>query len=594
MGDNLVEAIAAFTHLPWREASGRSHENHVASSFVDFYRGDDKQPYNCIIYSKEGYKFEIHKVSVHTNANYIFIKQLHLQETLSLSKMFRKIIKNRKSEEGELEIFFPFYNKKEMKIIINFLYSGDISCDPLEADNIINILTYDLNLLPVEADISQPFTQYIRCQICQMKTTENNLFFHMKDCVDKIILNAAEDRAMHRNIKCLLCESSLPYIGKDEEDFVRETRFHYYNHENRVERPRDENGLDTPLYNDFEVKEEVSDPNIESESGLLITECQGNTDFDNNPPNVSPNAEGSPSTISEHPSHNPEMNIEPSDITNNENIDLADGESSGAPNKKSNLSHTPQITPQQPSNQVSNQVSSKASDGLDIMFSSEEEDDSVADPDFPEPIVEEEDIDEFEQASISMSKPSTSSNRTNSHEGRSDNKDIRVDKSANKKKKSVVTATPAAATVAPAAPTVAPAAPTVATVKKRKSQTKQNGSSAAKKSKKSQTGQHCKLCNQLVKPMHFYTHASGHLTFKMLDDEDLVETVQDGASEKPKYKCKKCPDSEGHENKANVRPHMLKEHPEILVMMTHDAKHAELWERARTIDECYRLPDKQY
>ena len=58
-----VEEIAAFTHFPWREVSGISHEKHITNSFDEFYRGENKQPFNCTLYSNDGYKLEIHKVS---------------------------------------------------------------------------------------------------------------------------------------------------------------------------------------------------------------------------------------------------------------------------------------------------------------------------------------------------------------------------------------------------------------------------------------------------------------------------------------------------------------------------------------------------
>ena len=80
--------------------------------------------------------------------------------------MFRSIMKSHKVENGEMEIFIPFVNKDQLKTILDFLYCGQIRCgSEEEADQIIRILTYDLQLLPEDADISPNFGTF-DCQIC--------------------------------------------------------------------------------------------------------------------------------------------------------------------------------------------------------------------------------------------------------------------------------------------------------------------------------------------------------------------------------------------------------------------------------------------
>lgn len=93
--------------------------------------------------------------------------------------MFRSIMKNHKVEEGEMEIFIPFVSKDQLKTILDFLYSGQIRCgNEEEADQIIRILTYDLQLLPEDADISPNFGTF-DCQICREKFPEDDLFLHV-------------------------------------------------------------------------------------------------------------------------------------------------------------------------------------------------------------------------------------------------------------------------------------------------------------------------------------------------------------------------------------------------------------------------------
>ena len=91
-----------------------SDENFINS----FYK---KKPTNCILYSKEGCRFMIHK------------------EILGQTKLLRSILTSAKGFCCEdLEIFCPC-SKDELKDMIGFFYEGRIQCNA-DTDHFVKIL----------------------------------------------------------------------------------------------------------------------------------------------------------------------------------------------------------------------------------------------------------------------------------------------------------------------------------------------------------------------------------------------------------------------------------------------------------------------
>ena len=90
----------------------------------------------------------------------------------------------------------------------------------------------------------------------------------MRDtCLAQIIRDSHEDMEMNRNIKCIICQQSIAYLGKTP---VHDILYHYYNHETRAIRPRDQDGLDKELYN-LPVKTEIQEPGS-VENNLVLSE----------------------------------------------------------------------------------------------------------------------------------------------------------------------------------------------------------------------------------------------------------------------------------------------------------------------------------
>lgn len=88
----------------------------------------------------------------------------------------------------------------------------------------------------------------------------------MRDvCLTKIIRESHEDMEMNRNIKCIICHQSIAYLGKTP---VHDILYHYYNHETRATRPRDQDGLDNELYN-LPVKTEIQESESEENNIIL-------------------------------------------------------------------------------------------------------------------------------------------------------------------------------------------------------------------------------------------------------------------------------------------------------------------------------------
>ena len=257
----------------WNDDEDGSHTSIIANYFMDYY--GNKKPYNCSVVTSDGYRFEAHKVSLDLTPFFKKMLTFFYQEAFCHAKMFRLIMKSHKFEDGEMMIVIPFVNKDQMKIIMEFLYNGIIRCDTEEeAETIMRILTDDLQLLPVDADISPNYGMY-SCQFCHGKFPEDDLFFHMRDAhLAQIIHESKEVREMNGNIKCHLCQQPLNYLSAENQ--VTYILYHYYRHETRAKMPRDQDGLDQELYELPPWPPVKTEPPQESEesNGPVISDTQ--------------------------------------------------------------------------------------------------------------------------------------------------------------------------------------------------------------------------------------------------------------------------------------------------------------------------------
>ena len=63
--NNIVEENSPITTLyQWSERFDGQHASLIANYLMDYY--GDKKPFNCYVFSSDGFKFETHKVSCNT------------------------------------------------------------------------------------------------------------------------------------------------------------------------------------------------------------------------------------------------------------------------------------------------------------------------------------------------------------------------------------------------------------------------------------------------------------------------------------------------------------------------------------------------
>ena len=113
--------------------------------------------------------------------------------------------------------------------MVQFLYTGEIISDSIEASKEVLRILVDVLKFPSECDV----TRYIECPMwdCGEHVDSLDLFDHFLEDVTNEIGNKAKEIEYNRKVICSFCKEVINYIGESEETNRNNVWLHYLNHE---------------------------------------------------------------------------------------------------------------------------------------------------------------------------------------------------------------------------------------------------------------------------------------------------------------------------------------------------------------------------
>lgn len=142
-----------------------------------------------------------------------------MQDIFCQTPFMREILKSAKEECcGTLDILVPSMNKEELRLFVEFFYTGQISANEELLKTHLNLFGYD--------NIFLECPMY-HCKFCKQKVPLPESPGHFFEEVEELVRRCQPDMEVNRHIKCKICGSHINYIGqKDKAKYIRD---HYEN-----------------------------------------------------------------------------------------------------------------------------------------------------------------------------------------------------------------------------------------------------------------------------------------------------------------------------------------------------------------------------